>query len=141
MIRCYSCSTVTFSEKPTTIRPGLVACLAVSICILVSVICCGIGRLEFATADTATATLQTANVDDAERPDLESASPPTVHKTFDVIAQNHRALPHRMRSLTPWRWWHLGLPIRHPGDIADPGDLDVSATGRKLLTQFCISLR
>lgn len=135
---------MTFSEKPRTTQRGFVACLAVSICLLLSVIGCGVARFDSSATDAAATALLTTSVDDAERTDLETASPPGAHKTFDVIAQHHRTLPHRMRSLTPWRWWRLApawLVVRHQLDIGDPSGIDVFPTGRKLLTQFCISLR
>jgi hypothetical protein len=135
---------VTFSQQRRTPRPGLFACLAVAICVLISVIGCGVARFDLAAADEAAETTLSASVDDTPQADLEADSRRSAHKTFDAFAQHHRVLPHRMRSLTPWRWWHhtpSWPTIGHQLDLVDAGAADVSRTGRKLLTQFCISQR
>jgi len=135
---------VTFSRKRRTPHPRRVACLAVAIFVLISVIGCGVARFDLAAADEAAETILLASVADTQQADLEADSLPSVHKTFDAFAQHHRMLPHRMRSLTPWRWWHHAPSwptIRHQLDLVDAGATDVSGTGRKLLTQFCISQR
>ena len=109
---------------------------------LVSVIGCGIARFDLATADVTTES--TALLDGPENADLDSNSPPTVHKSFDALAQHHRTLPHRTRSLTPSRWWHhthLWPTVAHHRESAGRAVAEKLPTGRMLLTQFCISLR
>jgi hypothetical protein len=115
-------------------QPGLVACLAVAICILASAIGCGIARFNLATAYEAAETASTASVDDTEQADLTADSLPTVHKTFDAFAQHHRTLPHRTRFLAASRWSHHAPSwptIRHRLNLVDTGpDVPMLPTAR-----------
>lgn len=135
---------MTFSQKPRTPRSGLFACLAVAICVLLSGIGCGIARFDLSITDESAETALATSAGNAERTDPPADLLPSVHKTFDALALHHRTLPHRTRSLTPSRWWHHPPTWPTPGNqriTAHDGATAVSATGRKLLTQLCISQR
>ncbi|WIM88182.1 hypothetical protein PT015_01255 [Candidatus Mycobacterium wuenschmannii] len=124
-------------------QPGIVACLIVAIALLISVIGCGVARFDLATANEAAETALSVSAD-AEQADAVADALPSAHKTFDALAQHHRTLPHRMRSLTPSRWWHhtqAWPTARQHLDTGYAAAADICPSGRMLLTQFCISQR
>jgi hypothetical protein len=134
---------VTFSKRSRADQPGSVACVVVAICVLVSVIGCGLARFELSASDPPAATLLASSVDDIDRADLKQDLLSTAHKPVDAIAPHQRAVPQRLRTLTMWRWWHrpaAWLAPRHRFGVPDACALNVSRTGRELLTQFCVSL-
>jgi hypothetical protein len=135
---------MTFSERSKPARLGSVASVAVAICMLISVIGCGLVRFELAGSDPSAAMLLASSVDDIERVDLKQDSLSTAHKPLDAISPQERGAPQRLRTLTMWRWWYrppAWLDSEHRSSVADSSVRNVSGTGRELLTQFCISLR
>jgi hypothetical protein len=128
---------VSFSKRSRTAQLGSGACVMVAICVLVSVIGCGLARFELSASDPPSATLLASSVDDIDRADLK-------HDSLDAVAPHQRAVPQRSRTLTTWPSWYRPtswLAARYRFGAADTCAPDVSRTGRKLLTQFCISLR
>ena len=127
---------MTFTRRSRTDQLGSVACVMVAICVLVSVIGCGLARFELSASDPPSATLLASSVDDIDRADLK-------HDSLDAIAPHQRAVPQRLRTLTMWRWWYRPAAwhaFQHRFGVPDAFGLDMSRTGRKLLTQLCISL-
>jgi hypothetical protein len=134
---------VTFSKRSRADRLGSVAGAMVAICVLVSVIGCGLARFELPAPNPPAATLLASSVDDIDRADLQQDLLSTAHKPVDAIAPHQRAVPQRLRTLTMWRWWYrpaAWLASQHRFGVADAYTLNVSRTGRELLTHFCVSL-
>jgi hypothetical protein len=135
---------VTFSKRSRADRLGSVTYVVVAICLLVSVIGCGLARFEFSAQDPPAATLLASSVDDIDHADLKQDSLSAAPKPLDAVAPHQRAVPQRSRTLTTWPSWYRPtswLAARYRFGAADTCAPDVSRTGQKLLTQFCISLR
>jgi hypothetical protein len=135
---------VTFSKRSRADGLGSVACVTVAICVLVSVIGCRLARFEFSAQDHPAATLLSSSVDDINHADLKQDSLSTAHKPLDAVAPHQRAVPQRSRTSTTWPSWYRPtswLAAGHRFGAVDTCAPDLSRTGQKLLTQFCISLR
>lgn len=135
---------MTFSKRSRTAQLGSVAYVMVAICVLVSVIGCGLARFELSAQDPPAATLLASSVGDIDHADLKQDSLSIAPKPLDAVAPHQRAVPQRSRTLTTWPSWYRPtswLAARYRFGAAETCAPDVSRTGQKLLTQFCISLR
>jgi hypothetical protein len=113
---------MTFSERSKPAQLVSVARVVVAICVLASVIGCGLARFELSASDPPAATLLASSVDDIDGADLKQDSLSTAQKPLDAVAPHQRAVPQRLRTLTMWRWWYRPaalVALRHRFGVAD----------------------